>query len=95
MSPYPTANLAGYAFARLHFKGRELMFGLVLFQMMIPAQIFIIPQYVMVSKLHLETVYRRYRDLRGKIVNINGYGKTGEKNLARQMIHWQCRVLLF
>ena len=48
-----TANLAGYAFARLHFKGRELMFGLVLFQMMIPAQIFIIPQYVMVSKLHL------------------------------------------
>ena len=48
-----TANLAGYAFARLHFKGRDLMFGLVLFQMMIPAQIFIIPQYVMVSKLHL------------------------------------------
>ena len=29
------------------------MFGIVLFQMMIPVQIFIIPQYVMVSKLHL------------------------------------------
>ena len=28
------------------------MFGLVLLQMMIPVQIFIIPQYVMVSKLH-------------------------------------------
>lgn len=42
-----TATLAGYAFARLKFKGRDLM----LFQMMVPAQIFIIPQYVMVSKL--------------------------------------------
>lgn len=46
-----TATLAGYAFARLHFKGRDFMFSLVLFQMMVPAQIFIIPQYVMVSKL--------------------------------------------
>ncbi|MBR6403404.1 MAG: carbohydrate ABC transporter permease [Eubacterium sp.] len=48
-----TSNMAGYAFARLEFKGKNVMFGLVLFQMMIPAQIFIIPQYVMVSKLHL------------------------------------------
>ncbi len=46
-----TATLAGYAFARLQFKGRDFMFGLVLFQMMIPSQIFITPQYVMVSKL--------------------------------------------
>ena len=48
-----TATLAGYAFARLNFKGKDFMFGIVLFQMMIPVQIFIIPQYVMVSKLHL------------------------------------------
>lgn len=48
-----TATLSGYAFARLNFKGKNFMFGLVLFQMMIPVQIFIIPQYVMVSKLHL------------------------------------------
>ncbi len=48
-----TATLSGYAFARLHFKGKNFMFGIVLFQMMIPVQIFIIPQYVMVSKLHL------------------------------------------
>lgn len=46
-----TATLAGYAFARLEFKGKNLMFSLVLFQMMVPAQIFIIPQYIMVSKL--------------------------------------------
>ncbi len=48
-----TATLSGYAFARLKFWGKNVMFGLVLFQMMIPVQIFIIPQYVMVSKLHL------------------------------------------
>ncbi len=48
-----TATSAGYAFARLNFKGKNFMFGIVLFQMMIPVQIFIIPQYVMVSKLHL------------------------------------------
>jgi multiple sugar transport system permease protein len=48
-----TANLAGYALARMNFKGKSITFALVLFQMMIPVQIFIIPQYVMVSKLHL------------------------------------------
>lgn len=48
-----TATIAGYAFARLEFKGKNLMFGIVLLQMMIPVQIFIIPQYVMVSKMHL------------------------------------------
>ncbi len=47
-----TATLSGYAFARLKFRGKNVMFALVLFQMMIPVQIFIIPQYVMVSKLH-------------------------------------------
>lgn len=48
-----TSSLAGYAFARLNFKGKDIMFGIVLFQMMIPTQVFIIPQYIMVSKLHL------------------------------------------
>lgn len=53
-----TATLAGYAFARLEFKGRNLMFSLVLFQMMVPSQIFIIPQYLMVSKLGmLNTIF--------------------------------------
>jgi multiple sugar transport system permease protein len=46
-----TATMAGYAFGRLHFKGRNLAFSLVLFQMMVPTQIFIIPQYLMVSRL--------------------------------------------
>ncbi len=46
-----TATMAGYAFARLNFRGKNLAFSLVLFQMMVPSQIFIIPQYIMVSKM--------------------------------------------
>lgn len=46
-----TASMAGFAFGRLKFFGSELAFSLVLVQMMIPSQIFIIPQYQMISKL--------------------------------------------
>ena len=53
-----TATMAGYAFGRLNFPGKNLMFGLVMFQMMVPGQIFIIPQYLMVSKLGvLDTIF--------------------------------------
>ncbi len=45
--------MAAYAFARLEFPGKKAGFGLVLFQMMVPTQIFIIPQYLMVDKLGL------------------------------------------
>lgn len=48
-----TATMAGYAFGRLEFKGKNIAFSLVLFQMMIPGQIFIIPQYLMISKMGL------------------------------------------
>jgi multiple sugar transport system permease protein len=43
--------MAAYAFARLTFPGRDFFFGVVLFQMMVPVQIFIIPQYLMVDQL--------------------------------------------
>ena len=46
-----TATMAGYAFGRLKFPGKNFFFSLILIQMMIPSQIFIIPQYTMVSKL--------------------------------------------
>ncbi len=45
------SSMAAYAFARLEFPGRDFFFGLVLLQMMIPTQIFIIPQYLMIDKL--------------------------------------------
>lgn len=43
--------MAAYAFARLRFPGRNILFGLVLFQMMVPPQLFVIPQYLMVNQL--------------------------------------------
>lgn len=52
-----TSSLAGYAFGRIKFPGKKLLFSLVLIQMMLPPQIFIIPQYTMVAKLQwLDTI---------------------------------------
>lgn len=48
-----TASMAGFAFARLHFKGRNIAFGIILLQMMVPGQIFIVPQYLMISKMQM------------------------------------------
>lgn len=53
-----TACMAGYAFGRLKFKGKNFWFSLVLFQMMVPGQIFVIPQYLMLSKINmLNTIF--------------------------------------
>lgn len=43
--------LAAYAFARLEFPGKNIFFAVILMQMMVPGQIFILPQYMIVSKL--------------------------------------------
>ena len=47
------SSMAGYAFAKLNFKGKNILFTLVIIQQMIPGQIFIIPQYEMVAGLGL------------------------------------------
>jgi multiple sugar transport system permease protein len=47
------SSMAGYAFAMLNFRGKKLLFGIVLVQMSLPSQIFIIPQYQMVAKMGL------------------------------------------
>ena len=47
------SSMAGYAFAQLNFRGKNLLFGIVLVQMSLPSQIFIIPQYQMVAKMGL------------------------------------------
>lgn len=46
-----TSSLAGYAFAKLRFKGRDVVFLLYLSTMMIPSQITIIPKFVIFDKL--------------------------------------------
>ena len=45
------SSMAGYAFAKLKFRGKNILFTIVLMQMSLPSQIFIIPQYQMVAKL--------------------------------------------
>lgn len=45
-----TASLAGYAFARLRFRGRNLLFWLVLATLMIPGQATIIPVFIFISR---------------------------------------------
>lgn len=47
-----TATLAGYAFGRLRFPFKNALFALILVQMMVPGQIYIIPHYLIVSNLH-------------------------------------------
>lgn len=45
--------MAAFAVAKLDFPGKNLFFGIVLTQMMIPAQIFITPQYLIVQNMGL------------------------------------------
>jgi len=54
------SGLGGYAFARLRFPGRELLFLLVLGTLMVPDQLRLIPVFVMLTNWHL-------------IGNFNGY----------------------
>lgn len=44
--------LAGYAFARLRFPGRNLLFGLTVASLIVPAEILLIPNYITVWRLH-------------------------------------------
>ena len=44
------SSMAGYAFAKLQFRGKKLLFGIVLIQMSLPSQIFIIPPTIAESQ---------------------------------------------
>lgn len=48
-----TSTLIGYVFAKYEFKGKKVLFLLLLATMMIPGQITMIPRYLLVQKLHL------------------------------------------
>jgi putative chitobiose transport system permease protein len=50
-------SLAAYPLARLDFKGRELIFALVLATIMIPFQIVMIPLYILAVNLGLRNTY--------------------------------------
>ncbi|MGE8204916.1 carbohydrate ABC transporter permease [Heyndrickxia sp. NPDC080065] len=52
------ASLAGYAFSKLKFPGRNTIFWILLSTMMIPGQVTLIPLYILVvNTFHLENTY--------------------------------------
>lgn len=59
-----TTILAAFAFARLNFKGKEVIFSILLATMMIPGEIFVISNYTTVAGW-------------GKFFNDKGYGDLG------------------
>lgn len=52
-----STSMVAYAFARLKFRGRNLMFGIMLATMMLPAQVTLIPLFVMYNKFHWLDTY--------------------------------------
>ena len=52
-----TVSLAAFAFARLDFKGKTVLFLLFLMQMMLTAQSTVVPNYLTISKLGLLDTY--------------------------------------
>lgn len=52
-----TSAMAAFAFARLHWRGRDAMFKLYLATMMIPGVVTMIPNYTLMVKLHLLDSY--------------------------------------
>ena len=52
-----TSSLSGYAFARLEFPGKRFLFSLLLFSLMIPAAITLIPSFLILRNLKLLDTY--------------------------------------
>lgn len=50
-------SMAGYAFARMNFKGSKLLFSIILLTMMVPFQIIMTPLYIEVYKMKLLDTY--------------------------------------
>lgn len=48
-----TSTLIGYVFAKCEFRGKKLLFVLLLATMMVPPQVTMIPRYLMIQKMHL------------------------------------------
>jgi multiple sugar transport system permease protein len=50
-------SLAGYAFAKFRFRGRDMTFRVLLAGLVIPAQVGMLPLFVMMRELHLVNSY--------------------------------------
>jgi multiple sugar transport system permease protein len=52
-----TASMAGYAFARMQFKGKDFLFLLVLATMMIPGMVTVVPKFLILRQLGIINTY--------------------------------------
>ncbi len=52
-----TSAMAGYAFARLTFRGKGLLFALVLATMMVPFELTLVPNFVLIQRLGWYNTY--------------------------------------
>jgi multiple sugar transport system permease protein len=50
-------SMAGYAFAKLRFRGRERLFGWLLLGVIIPPQVGMLPLFLLLKKIHLVNTY--------------------------------------
>ncbi len=51
------ASLAGFAFARLDFPGKNIIFSLLLASLMIPGIILLVPKFIILNEFHLINTY--------------------------------------
>lgn len=50
-------SMLGYALAKMDFPGKRVLFGLVLGMLMVPYVVLLVPQFVLVSNMHLVNTY--------------------------------------
>lgn len=48
-----TSSMAGYAFAKMRFKGRNQLFLIYLITMMVPFQVLMVPQFILFKYVHI------------------------------------------
>lgn len=64
-----SAMMAGYSFARLKFAGREILFVLAIFTIVVPPQMFMLPQYLFFKEFDIFGIIRA---VTGKPLNLLG-----------------------
>ncbi|MBQ3080808.1 MAG: carbohydrate ABC transporter permease [Clostridia bacterium] len=64
-----SAVMAGYTFARLKFPGRNILFALAIFTIVVPPQMFMLPQYLFFKEFDILGIFRA---ITGKPINLLG-----------------------
>ena len=52
-----TGAMAAYAFSRLRFRGKSVVFALYLATLMVPLQVLVVPLFIQLTRLHLNDTY--------------------------------------